>query len=57
MNKYTEWAIATFFTVAFAVFGAVILLEWLSGCGETYTDYQGIVHLYECVFIPQEGSK
>jgi hypothetical protein len=51
MNKYFEFVVAAVFTIAFAVLGAVILLEWLVGCGESYVDASGIRHLYECVFI------
>jgi hypothetical protein len=57
MNKYFEFVVAAVFTVAFAVLGALIIIEWLAGCGESYTDARGIVYLYECVFIPQGGNK
>ena len=28
----------------------VFLLEWMVGCGETYTDSKGVRHAYECIF-------
>lgn len=34
-----------------AALGAVFLIEWAAGCGETYTDANGIEHQYECVFL------
>lgn len=37
--------------LAFTSFLAVCLVEWLSGCGETYTDSKGVVHQNDCVFI------
>jgi hypothetical protein len=36
---------------AFALLGAVILIEWMAGCGETYTDAKGEQHANECIFI------
>jgi hypothetical protein len=38
-------------TVAFALLGAVVFIEWFAGCGETYIDANGTRHAYECVFI------
>ena len=32
---------------------AVLIVEWMAGCGETYIDANGVRHQYECVFIPQ----
>ena len=32
----------------------LLLIEWLAGCGETYTDYKGVVHINKCVFIDKE---
>lgn len=29
----------------------LFLIEWMAGCGETYTDSTGKVHAYECIFI------
>ena len=34
-----------------ALLGAVFLLEWMAGCGETYTDSKGVQHANECLFI------
>jgi len=27
---------------------AVIAVAWVSGCGESYIDAQGVRHMYEC---------
>ncbi len=35
----------------FGIFSAVLVIEWMAGCGESYTDAKGNVHLNECVFI------
>jgi hypothetical protein len=43
------------FIVVVLVFGVlmpIFLIDWMAGCGETYTDAAGKVHAYECVFIP-----
>jgi hypothetical protein len=31
--------------------GALFLVEWAAGCGETYTDANGVTHQNECVFL------
>ena len=43
--------------LAFTTLMAIIAIEWLVGCGETYTDASGAVHQYECVFIPNRATK
>ena len=35
----------------FSAFVAVLFIEWLAGCGETYIDAKGVRHQYECVFF------
>lgn len=37
--------------VAVSLFFVFVAIEWLSGCGETYVDSQGVRHEYECQFI------
>ena len=36
--------------------GALLLLEWAVGCGETYIDAKGVTHAHECVFLPIKGD-
>jgi hypothetical protein len=43
-------------TLAFVTLGAVALVEWAVGCGETYTDSKGMTHANECVLIPNRGD-
>lgn len=38
--------------VVFAVCLAVLLIEWMVGCGETYIAADGKRYANECVFIP-----
>jgi len=34
-----------------------MFLEWASGCGETYTDSKGKVHIGECMLdTPKKGT-
>lgn len=41
----------------FTVFVAVLFVEWLAGCGESYIDAKGVRHQYECVFIHNLTTK
>lgn len=34
-----------------AALGAVLIIEWMVGCGETYIDAQGVEHIGQCVFL------
>lgn len=46
-----RWLATVAMVAAFAVLGAVVLIEWMAGCGETYIDSKGVRHEYECIFI------
>jgi hypothetical protein len=37
--------------IVIGALGALILIEWMAGCGETYTDSKGKVHQETCVFV------
>ena len=44
--------ILTFFAyMAFVAFMAIAMVEWASGCGETWTDSQGNEHIGQCWII------
>ena len=51
MKKLVDWAVAAITMVIFAVMMAVVTIEWMAGCGESYVDAYGKRHLNECVFI------
>lgn len=53
MSKLTEVVLTVAGVALFAIMGAVIMIEWFAGCGETYVDAYGKRHQYECVFIKQ----
>lgn len=50
-KRVARWLLFVTSVTAIAVLGAAFLLEWMSGCGETYTDAKGVQHDNECVFI------
>ena len=54
--RYAKFIVAALLTIAFAALMAVLLIEWMAGCGETYIDANGVRHQYECVFIPQPSK-
>lgn len=38
-------------TILAAGFMAVMFIEWMAGCGESYIDSKGVRHANECVII------
>jgi len=51
MKRATEVILTLLASATFALFGAVFLIEWMAGCGETYIDAKGERLQHECVFI------
>jgi len=51
VNGVVRWLVTVAAVTAFAVLGAIVLLEWMAGCGETYIDSKGVRHANECIFI------
>ncbi len=43
-------------TILLAGFMAVMFIEWMAGCGESYIDSKGIRHANECVIINHGGK-
>lgn len=37
--------------MAIGVILAILLMEWVAGCGDTYTNNKGKVTQHECVFL------
>lgn len=50
-KRIIRWLATALMMVLFCTFMAVLAIEWLAGCGESYTDANGNRHLNECVFI------
>ena len=51
LKRVARWLATVAAVTAFAVLGAIVLLEWMAGCGETYVDSKGVRHANECIFI------
>ncbi len=50
-KRVARWLSYVISVTVIAVLGAAFLLEWMAGCGETYTDSKGVQHVNECIFI------
>ena len=50
-KRVAKWVVSVAMATGFAVLMAALLLEWMAGCGETYTDSKGVQHANECLFI------
>ena len=50
-KRVFPWLAIVAAVTAFGLLGAVFLLEWMAGCGETYIDAKGERHANECLFI------
>ena len=52
----TLWVIPALLWVCIMALTAVMAVEWMAGCGETYIDANGVEHQNECVFLPNKGE-
>ena len=50
-KRIAKWVATVAAVTALGLLGAVFLLEWMAGCGETYIDAKGERHANECIFI------
>jgi hypothetical protein len=50
IKRLALWILQGIIGAVIALAGAVLLIEWMAGCGETYTDSKGNVHANGCVF-------
>jgi hypothetical protein len=51
MKKIFDLAVGAVTMAIFSAGLAVITIEWMAGCGESYVDAYGKRHLNQCVFI------
>ena len=56
LKDFITWLVQVAVLIAFCILFLVTALEWAVGCGETYTDSNGVEHLNECTFIDQSRS-
>ena len=47
MKKILNLALASLIGIALAI----LLMEWMVGCGETYIDSKGVSHKHACLFL------
>ena len=59
LKRLALWLAKALVGLAFIFAFCIALIEWSAGCGESYTDSKGKVHINECVFInkPQDIPK
>jgi len=55
-RKILEFIGASVLTILFAGLMAVMFIEWMAGCGESYIDSKGVRHANECVIINHGGK-
>jgi hypothetical protein len=51
MKKLIKSIVTIALGCLFGILGAMLLVEWAAGCGETYIDANGLTHMYGCVFL------
>lgn len=56
-KRVVRWFFTALGVLCFAVLIAVLLMEWMVGCGESYVDSKGGTHLNECLFINRGKNK
>ena len=50
-KRVARWLSYVISATVVAVLMAVFLLEWMAGCGETYTDSKGVRHANDCIIV------
>jgi hypothetical protein len=51
MKRLLLWIAQGLIGLVLIGFFAFMLVEWASGCGESYVDSKGKTHINDCVFI------
>jgi hypothetical protein len=51
LKRLALWLAKALVGLVFIFAFCIALVEWFVGCGESYTDSKGKVHINECVFI------
>jgi hypothetical protein len=52
MKLIMEFIIAALFSALLAL----LIVEWAIGCGQTYTDAQGVEHVGQCWVLKLKGT-
>jgi hypothetical protein len=56
IKKVLQFIGGAVLTTLFVGFMAVMFIEWMAGCGESYIDSKGVRHANECVIINHGGK-
>jgi hypothetical protein len=51
------WILQGLIGAALIAFFVFMFLEWAAGCGESYTDSKGKVHITECLWVSHVPSQ
>ena len=51
LKRFALWLLQGIIGAVFVLCGAVVLVEWMAGCGETYVDSNGHTHTHQCLII------
>jgi hypothetical protein len=51
------WILQGLIGAALIAFFVFMFLEWAAGCGESYTDSKGKVHITECLWVSNIPSQ
>jgi hypothetical protein len=51
MKELLLWIAKGVAGIVLIAFFALMLVEWMAGCGESYLDSKGKTHINDCVFI------
>ena len=51
LKRLGIWFVQGIIGLVFVIGGAVFLVEYMAGCGETYKDSKGRTHQNECLFV------
>jgi hypothetical protein len=50
LGRVLVWIVQALLGVVFIALFAYLLVEWASGCGESYVDSKGKTHVNECLY-------
>jgi len=56
-KQFRIWLLQGIIGAAMVLFFVYMFLEWAAGCGETYTDSKGKVHINECIWQSEIPTK
>jgi uncharacterized membrane protein len=48
LKRFALWLIQGVISAVILLFFVYMLFMWLSGCGETYVDGEGVTHMQTC---------